>query len=104
MGSTFDQLLERWPWRAIPNCPGRFTLSGRITGLTPDGVAGAALQSFEFRVQSARDAVVVTPLGDGSGLISYRRADGSYVHTLNTGEGLERKLRDLAIELPADSN
>jgi len=41
---------------------------------------------------------VVSDLGKG-GLISYKRADGTYLHTLNTAEGLERKLASLGIEL-----
>jgi len=40
--------------------------------------------------------VIVTPLEDG-GLISYRKADGRFLHTLNTREGLDRKLRQLGI-------
>ncbi len=45
---------------------------------------------------NARDAVVVTPL-EGGGLISYKREDGTYRHTLNTPEGFARKLADLGI-------
>ena len=44
----------------------------------------------------AKDPVIVTPFDDG-GLISYRKADGLFLHTLNTREGLERKLRQLGI-------
>jgi hypothetical protein len=45
---------------------------------------------------AARDPVVVARLDDG-GLISYRRPDGTYLHTLNTREGFERKLQQLGI-------
>jgi hypothetical protein len=45
---------------------------------------------------AAKDPVIVTALDDG-GLISYRKADGTYLHTLNTREGFERKLRQLGI-------
>jgi len=44
---------------------------------------------------------VVTPLVTG-GLISYKRRDGTFLHTLNTAEGFARKLADLGIELPVD--
>jgi hypothetical protein len=44
----------------------------------------------------ARDPVIVTPFEDG-GLISYRKADGMFLHTLNTREGFERKLRQLGV-------
>jgi 2-polyprenyl-3-methyl-5-hydroxy-6-metoxy-1,4-benzoquinol methylase len=38
---------------------------------------------------------------DGGGLISYRHADGRFVHTLNTPEGFGRKLDQLGIRLEA---
>jgi hypothetical protein len=47
-------------------------------------------------VAGSRDPVLVARFADG-GLISYRRADGTYVHTLNTREGLERKLAQLGL-------
>jgi hypothetical protein len=50
----------------------------------------------EHRVAGARDPVLVARFAEG-GLISYRRADGTYVHTLNTRDGLERKLAQLGI-------
>jgi hypothetical protein len=52
----------------------------------------------QFRIAAARDAVVVVRLSDG-GLISYSRADGTYVHTLNTADGFARKLAQLGITL-----
>ena len=45
---------------------------------------------------TAKDTVIVTSFEDG-GLISYRKPDGTYLHTLNTREGFERKLRQLGI-------
>jgi hypothetical protein len=50
----------------------------------------------EHRAAGTRDTVLVARFADG-GLISYLRADGTYVHTLNTCEGLERKLAQLGI-------
>lgn len=47
---------------------------------------------------AAKDKVLVVPLEDG-GLISYARADGRLVHTLNTAEGFGRKLSQLRISL-----
>jgi hypothetical protein len=54
------------------------------------------VQVTEHLVAAAKDPVIVAPLADG-GLISYRKADGTYVHTLNSREGFERKLRQLGI-------
>ncbi len=45
---------------------------------------------------AAKDPVIVTPFEDG-GLISYRKADGMFLHTLKTREGFERKLRQIGI-------
>ena len=45
---------------------------------------------------AARDPVIVTPFDDG-GMISYCKAQGLFLHTLNTREGFERKLRQLGI-------
>jgi hypothetical protein len=50
----------------------------------------------EHLVPTAKDPVVVAPLNDG-GLISYRKPDGTYLHTLNSREGYERKLQQLGI-------
>ncbi len=57
----------------------------------------------EFRVDAARDPVVVARLAQGGGLISYQREDGKYVHTLNTEEGFRRKLDQLGIRLERTS-
>jgi hypothetical protein len=47
-------------------------------------------------IPSARDRVLVARLRDG-GVISYLRANGTCLHTLNTADGFERKLRQLGI-------
>jgi hypothetical protein len=51
----------------------------------------------EHVVPGARDRVLVARLDDG-GVISYARADGSYLHTLGTAEGFARKLAALGLE------
>ena len=92
---TFSALFARWAWRLIPNCPGRYVLAeGPVATPPEDMVAGAS--STEHVSVSARDPVLVTPFDDG-GLISYRKADGMFLHTLNTREGFERKLLQLGI-------
>jgi hypothetical protein len=102
---TFELILSRWSWQPIPNCPGRFRLTGESSRSTPPSViVGISLPSFEFRVDGASDPVIVTPLGNGTGLISYRRESGEYVHTLNTPEGFGRKLEQLGIKMPAESD
>jgi len=65
--------------------------------LSPEDLLGQDSEVRVFRVATAKDAVVVARLDKG-GLISYSRTDGTYLHTLNTAEGFERKLSSLRIE------
>jgi hypothetical protein len=100
---TFDQLMRQWGFQPIRHCPGRYVLSSARYSGPPQALAGAGLAVFEFRVETARDLVAVTPLQEGAGLISYRRADGTFLHTLNTASGFQRKLRQLGISFPKSS-
>jgi hypothetical protein len=59
---------------------------------------GSNCHAQAFMTDAAKDRVLVVPLEDG-GLISYARADGRVVHTLNTAEGFVRKLSQLGISL-----
>lgn len=93
---TVSMLLDRWAWRPIPNCPGRYALKAGAVVTPPEDVACGAKRGSEYVSVSSRDPVIVTPLDDG-GLISYRKAGGLFLHTLNTREGFERKLRHLGI-------
>ena len=95
---TFNQLANRWELRPIRNCPGRFIIHTAAAELTPQELIGSEAAVQTFRVTAARDTVLVARL-EGGGLISYRRADGKHLHTLNTDEGFERKLVDLGIEI-----
>ena len=96
MMTDFDLLFRQHSWVPIRNCPDRF---GLATGPVPDSPAALVgdLRALEFRVQTARDPVVVVAF-QGGGLISYRRTDGRYVHTLNTTDGFARKLAQLGID------
>lgn len=94
-GMSFEELFRKFPWRAIRNCPGRYALAMEMFSGPPEQLApGHAAR--EYRVDGARDPVTVVSF-DGGGLISYRKADGRYLHTLNTAEGLARKLGELGI-------
>jgi hypothetical protein len=96
--TTFDELMTKWDWKPIRDCPGRYKMSASPADLSPADLLRPEAEVKMFQVASARDTVVVASLG-GGGLISYKRADGSYLHTLNTADGFERKLKDLGIEL-----
>jgi hypothetical protein len=92
---SFDRLRAEWPWRPIPNCPGRFVLATGASRVTPEALA-PRVPLVEHRVAGAPDPVVVGRFADG-GLISYRKPDGAYVHTLNSRDGMDRKLAQLGI-------
>jgi len=101
---TFGELSTSWQLRPIRNCPGRFILRTGPIELTPRDLLNSETDIPAFNVSSAKDTVLVARL-EGGGLISYRRADGTHLHTLNTVAGFERKLRDLGIEIfNADQN
>lgn len=92
----FATLKAAWPWTGIVGCPGRFVLKDARLALTPADLLGPDVPVSEHRSPSARDVVLVARWADG-GLISYRRPDGGCLHTLNTPEGLARKLVQLGI-------
>jgi hypothetical protein len=95
---TFEELMKAWDWKPIRNCPGRYVLQGAPRDLSPQEIIGADVEAKEFRVETAKDVVLVIKLEEG-GLISYRRPCGSHLHTLNTPEGFQRKLAQLGIDL-----
>jgi hypothetical protein len=95
---SFEQVYSAGNWHPISHCPGRYVLRGSGS-LSVEAIAGREIEVTEYRTDAAKDPVLVAPL-DGGGIISYRRRDGALVHTLNTEEGFERKLKQLRIEVP----
>jgi hypothetical protein len=93
---TFDDLRAAYTWAPLRGCPGRFVLRGQGRDLSLEDLLGPTAQIHSFRSAVAPDEVLVALIGDG-GLISYRKPDGGYVHTLNTVEGLARKLDQLGL-------
>ena len=91
---TFAALMAGRPWKPIRDCPGRYVRPP--TDETPAQLLGVDVSTREYQRPTARDPIIVAPLADG-GIISYRRSDGRYVHTLNTAEGFARKLQQLGI-------
>lgn len=92
----FAELRAKWNWKPILGCSGRYVLSGADKTLAPEDLLGGETELAEFSVAKAIDIVVVGKLKDG-GLISYKKSDNTYVHTLNTPEGFARKLSQLEI-------
>jgi len=97
---TFADLFETLSWKPIKNCPGRYVLQGANSNrLRVEELTGCELEVSAHNVSTARDLVLVAALDGGGGIISYQREDGSLLHTLNTPEGFQRKLRQLGIDL-----
>ena len=93
---NFEELKSKWDWSPILNCPGRFVWRGNDKNISPEEIVGAEIELNEFQTEKAKDMVIVGRIIDG-GLISYRKNDGTYLHTLNTIDGFERKLTQLGI-------
>jgi hypothetical protein len=95
---TVREILAARKWKAIPECPGRYILVKPELTVSPEKLAQVDHAPAEFRVEAAKDVVLVLAL-EGGGLITYRRSDGSYLHTLNDESGFQRKLAQLGIAL-----
>ena len=92
---SLREVLDKFDGRPIPGCPGRYVLEGVGATDGPEVVCPGAPVT-EHDVETARDTVVVT-WPAGWGLISYRRAAGTWRHTANTMDGFQRKLADLGL-------
>lgn len=95
---TFETLWKRGVWVPIRDCPGRFILQGQAPSFSFAELFGCEPEILRFPMSAARDCVLVVRLADG-GVISYQRADGSFLHTLANAEGFGRKLTQLGIHL-----
>ena len=95
---TFNDVQKMGLWVPIRDCPGRFTLREASPTFSIVDLLGADEAIQRAHSSKARDPVCIASLEDG-GVISYSRSDGSWLHTLNTEEGFERKLRQLEIEI-----
>eukprot|EP00579_Thalassiosira_antarctica_P020309 CAMPEP_0201971206 /NCGR_PEP_ID=MMETSP0904-20121228/35884_1 /ASSEMBLY_ACC=CAM_ASM_000553 /TAXON_ID=420261 /ORGANISM="Thalassiosira antarctica, Strain CCMP982" /LENGTH=144 /DNA_ID=CAMNT_0048520511 /DNA_START=133 /DNA_END=564 /DNA_ORIENTATION=+ len=116
----FVTIYNSFRWKMIPNCTGRYTCRDHkaVSHLTPTKLLEAAgidsstvdkLQQYyvTFDTEIRKDPIYVIPFADDglAGLISYvkqPRDDGdciSYVHTLNSGSGFQRKLEAINVIL-----
>jgi len=88
--------MKRWDCRPIRKCPGRYILAGCPPAVSPAQLLGEEGDLSSFGVPAARDRVFVAAL-EGGGLISYQKANGTFMHTLGDEEGFRRKLAQLGI-------
>ena len=99
MELQFDIIKEKYLWRAIRGCPGRFILPGGPTETSIDELLEQKVAVRIYHTSSLPDPVLVVSFPDGGGIISYKKAESGFIHTLNTKEGFERKLATLDIKL-----
>jgi hypothetical protein len=90
---SFESLLERYDWKPIPGCPGRYILKGGISPVKPAALVGGDREIREREFTAAPDPVSFC-LFPGGGLVSFRKKEG-YIHTLCDAGGFERKMRKL---------
>lgn len=119
----FITIYNAFRWKMIPNCTGRYTCRDHkaVSHLTPrqllqacgiDKVTILSLREYkvEFDTERRKDPIHVIPFASdhSNGIISYVKfSDGgdevvSYVHTLNSGSGFQRKLDALGVVLTED--
>jgi hypothetical protein len=96
MPITFATLAQRHRLQPIRGCPGRWIVRDVSQGVGLGEWLGDQVAVEVSRSSEARDPVHVARLPDG-GIISYARADGTYLHTLNDRDGFARKLQQLGI-------
>lgn len=101
-GAGFDGLQRLWTWQPMRHCPGRYVLRGVRSDLAMTTILGPEIEIRTYRPATAKDTVLVARFR-GGGMISYKREDGTFLHTLNTADGLARKLRQLGIDWPDTS-
>ncbi len=94
----FREIYRKYEWKPIRDCPGRFILKQGMSESPPEDICPSC-KVHTFITARSRDPVLVAKFEDG-GLISYKKSENEYLHTLGDASGFERKLRDLQIDLP----
>lgn len=89
-GHALERLWQKYTWRAIPRCDGRYTCRA-TNALSPSALLGTTRLVCLRERSNQYDGVVAGRFVGGGGLLSYQKKH-SWVHTLNTDSGLCRKL------------
>jgi len=93
---SIHQLLLRYNCREIENCPGRYIVKNVSNNLSLSELLSEDVEISYHKTPRARDRVAIVELEDG-GVISYIRANGTILHTLNNKSGFSRKIHDLEL-------
>ncbi|MBN2531640.1 MAG: hypothetical protein JXB88_02045 [Spirochaetales bacterium] len=91
--NDFDTLFAAYKWKPIYGCTGRFILREKNQYTIAELTQGR-VDIKTFSTDRAQDMVCIV-IFDNGGIISYKKDDGSYVHTLNNKDGFIRKLKML---------
>ena len=98
--TIFQQVFERWAWKPIRNCPGRYIFAPGAVSLTVNEIASGDFFVFDAESDVVPDTFLVMKFGDDSGgLISYRKSENSFLHTLGDEAGFLKKLKQLKVNL-----
>jgi hypothetical protein len=92
----FDTLKNKYLWKEIYGCPGRFILKNEDKKLTVEELLKEDLTVNSFKTEKTTDEVLIVRF-KGGGLISYKKPDNTCTHTLNNEEGFIKKLKMLEI-------
>ena len=90
------ELLQSRTWEEMSGSPGRFRLAEPGAQPGVEELLGPGIARRELPSADSPDVIVLAEFDDG-GLISYRRANGTWLHTLNTRTPFRRKLWELGI-------
>ena len=99
---SFAKLFHLYAWKEIANCPGRYVLrkkdNEQLKLVSPNELLNKQIPIDIFNSEMCPDQIHIGRFVDG-GLLSYAKSDGTFVHTLNNPEGLNRKINHLRIIL-----
>ena len=97
---TFEQVFDKWNWKEIRHCPGRFIFARGRSRLTCEEIIGIEIKIYKFKSEKVVDEILVARFATGGGLVSYVKEEHQFLHTLNNEDGFTRKLHQLGIALP----
>jgi hypothetical protein len=89
-GPLLQRLWEKWPWRPVPNQPGRYTMRRVGDGVPPEALCETAgLKNIKpQKLKKGAEQIVIVELEGGGGLVTVVNSDGTFQHTLNTKSSL----------------
>lgn len=93
----FNTLKSKYIWKEIYGCPGRFILKNTDKKISIEKLLNENVKVNSLKSENAPDEVLIVRFKDG-GLISYKKSDNTFIHTLNNEEGFKKKVQMLKID------